>query len=467
MPGTSRPSEHLLRLAHLEWRHPEFEIADDHELRRRVHARRQPRRGDQHTKLPRPECLERASRARRVTEMDADTTTEARVHNRLEVDVAKGHPGCASGGSDHGGLASAEDDRAGCRAAIGRGWSRGRRRPEVRTDQAAQQGQDDVVFRGLIVLPLALRRNVVGHQFRRQHGRPPRGSHEVGVEPRRQFLGVRHRRRQRNDSRAPLGGAQSCDQRLERRTPGRITHQVHFVDDQASDPADDIFQRRAPAQRLELLGGRDPQLRALHRIARHVRLAGQLDRADAECVPPPRELRHFGRQRASRKQPHRRLAVGHDRAQRGDLADEGLARARRRNHHHVPGCRQHHRHSLRLQRVQPIERVEILPQRGRNQSGCRGPDFFALRYCCHVFTPALRNHVRSPCRKSVPSQGSGTGAGAIRTQPRWSKIEEVAQPGTDCSQTVDRHFASYPRKSISRQRARLLGHHPRWPVQHY
>ena len=49
---------------------------------------------------------------------------------------------------------------------------------------------------------------------------------------------------------------------------------------------------------------------------------------------------------------------------------------------------------------------------------------------------------------------------------RWSEIEEVAQPGAYCSQTVGRDFAGYyPRKSIPRQRARLLGHDPRWPVQ--
>lgn len=168
--------------------------------------------------------------------MDAHAAAEALFHDRVQLDAVEPDAGCARRGADHGGLAAAEHDSA--RTASVPGVPRA----GVRSDETPQQRDYGVVFRGLELLAFAVGRRVVGHELRREDGWPPRRAHEVRVEPRCEFVGVRHGRRERDDPRASFRNAEPRDHRLERRAAGRVTDQMDFVDDEASDAADDVLQ---------------------------------------------------------------------------------------------------------------------------------------------------------------------------------------------------------------------------------
>ncbi|CAM5410576.1 hypothetical protein SCALM49S_07607 [Streptomyces californicus] len=182
-------------------------------------------------------------------------------------------------------------------------------------------------------------------------GGPPDGADEPGTEPVRDLVRVGDRRGQADDAGGRAVVPYAGEQRLQDRAARRVAEQMDLVDDQAADLGERVPQRAGAADRLELLGGGDPDVGRPDQLRVHRRLTGQAHHPQSPVTPQPQFAVEFVGERALRHQPGGLAAAG-VRLQGGDHPDRGLSRARRRHDDEVPGALQHRRDGGGLHRVE-------------------------------------------------------------------------------------------------------------------
>ncbi len=342
LTGADAPgaAEHLLDHRHLDPVQSEGRVADDHRPGGQVDAGRHRGGGHQDLRLAGAERLLGLPLVRPVPVVQPYARLGAQPFHLVGVVGVHAGDGHAPVGGQrerrgpHPAFAAAEDEDT---AAVP---------GDLAGDADGGLGADGGAAR-----PVGLVDRGQEGQLPGEPGGPPDGADEPGAEPVRDLVRVGDRRGQADDAGGRAVVPYAGEQRLQDRAARRVAEQMDLVDDQAADLGERVPQRAGAADRLELLGGGDPDVGRPDQLRVHRRLTGQAHHPQSPVTPQSQFAVEFVGERALRHQPGCLAAAG-VRLQGGDHPDRGLSRARRRHDDEVPGALQHRRDGGGLHRVE-------------------------------------------------------------------------------------------------------------------